>query len=111
MRPKNIKLLNSKLVVTWHDNSEKELTLEYMRNECPCADCKGETILWKTYRPVQPKSTHPDMYKIKDIRFEGNYGLRIEWMDGHDTGIYSWEYLSELIRDQESGKKQDYIPL
>ena len=48
MKPKNIKLSKSKLVLIQQDDSATELSLKYLRDECPCANCKGETILWKT---------------------------------------------------------------
>ena len=31
----------------------------------------------------------------------GNYALRIVFSDGHDTGIYSWDYLADLSRHKE----------
>ena len=111
MKPKNIKLYKSKLVLVQQDGSETELSLKYLRDECPCANCKGETILWKTYRPVQPRSNHPEKYNVEDIGVVGDYGIKIDWKDGHNTGIYSWEYLSELISGRESGKEQNYEPL
>jgi len=31
----------------------------------------------------------------------GRYAARLQWSDGHDAGIYSWDYLLELRREQE----------
>jgi len=73
MKPKKIKLHKSKLVLVQQNSSEIELSLKYLRDECPCANCKGETILWKTYRPVQPKNNHPGMYNVADIGKAQNY--------------------------------------
>jgi DUF971 family protein len=40
------------------------------------------------------------MYKprlaMKDVEPVGSYALRIYWNDGHNTGIYTWEFLREL---------------
>ena len=33
---------------------------------------------------------------IKKIEGVGNYAIRISFNDGHNTGIYSWEYLHEI---------------
>ena len=112
MIPKSIKVKEKKyLEITWEDDSESRISLKYLRDECPCATCKGETVLLKTFRPVSNKIITPEMYLIKNIETVGEYAVQITWKDGHSTGIYSWEYLQELEKDQESEKKQDYDSL
>ncbi len=112
MQPKQIKIVDKeKLLIKWHDEKETILSLKYMRDECPCASCKGETILLRTYRPPKPQMLSADMYKVKSINVVGGYAIQIAWKDGHETGIYSWEYLHQLEKDQTEGKNQNYKPL
>jgi DUF971 family protein len=112
MQAKQIKILDKeKLFIKWDDGKESTITLKYLRDECPCANCKGETILLKSYRPHQPQTTTPDMYKIKNIELVGSYAVQITWKDGHNTGIYSWEYLTKLENDQGTNTKQNYNDL
>ena len=112
MKPKKIKIANkSKLNLQWSDDSNTLLDLKYLRDECPCASCKGETILLKTYRPPKPAILSPEMYKIKNIEIVGEYAIQITWQDGHNTGIYSWDYLMELEKGQDENKRQNYDPL
>ena len=40
--------------------------------------------------------------RIKEIAPVGNYAIRLDFDDGHNTGIYSWKYLAELGRDHEA---------
>jgi DUF971 family protein len=109
MVPKQIKILEKEnLLLKWDDNSESKINLKYLRDECPCAGCKGETVLLKTYRPPKPASKHPEMYKIKDIKTVGGYAIQITWKDGHDTGIYTWDYLKQLSQDQNNDEKHKY---
>lgn len=109
MKAAQIKIINKeKLFIKWDDNSESQISLKYLRDECPCANCKGETVLLKTYRPAKPQTTTPEMYKIKNIETVGSYAIQITWKDGHNTGIYSWEYLKKLDHDQEGNEKQNY---
>lgn len=111
MSPKQIKIKDkNKLYIRWNDGTESEIGLKYLRDECPCASCKGETVLLKTYRPVE-KVPHPDMYKITDIKTVGGYAVAITWKDGHNTGIYTWENLKQLAEDEGSGTKHDYDSL
>ncbi len=111
MIPQKIKVESDKLFLKWNDGSENFITLKYLRDECPCANCKGETILTKTYFPRQLNIASSEMYKLENIQLVGEYGIQIFWKDGHNTGIYSWEYLQKLQQDEDSGKKQNYDKL
>lgn len=105
MAPKQIKVVDKKsLFIKWDDESESTIDLKYLRDECPCASCKGETVLLKTYRPAKPTAQSPEAYQIKNIQQVGGYAIQISWKDGHNTGIYSWQYLKEL----GEGKSSDY---
>lgn len=109
MRPKQIKILKKEnLFIQWNDEKESTISLKYLRDECPCASCKGETILLKTYRPAKSQTFSPEMYLIKSIETVGDYAVQIAWKDGHSTGIYSWDYLQALDKDQSDGKNQNY---
>ena len=112
MRPKQIKIIDKdKLSLTWNNDSLSIISLKYLRDECPCAGCKGETILFRTYRPPKPSVLSPDMYKIKSIDVVGDYAIKIIWKDGHDTGIYSWTYLKTLEAGQLNNTNQKYDTL
>lgn len=112
MSPKQIKIFEKdKLMIIWDDESESRISLKYLRDECPCASCKGETVLLKTYRPVKPANTSPDMYKIKNIETIGGYAIQITWKDGHNTGIFTWDYLKQLDADQSDNKNHNYNDL
>lgn len=112
MSPKQIKVVDkTKLKIVWQDDSEIAIGLQYLRDECPCAECKGETILLKTIRPPKLNVLVPGMYEIKNIEVVGGYAIQISWGDGHDTGIYSWDYLQMLALDEGTDNKHDYKPL
>ncbi len=112
MSPKKIKIANKNtLVITWKDDTESRIDLKYLRDECPCASCKGETILLRTYRPPKPQMANPEMYNVKAIDTVGGYAIQVTWKDGHNTGIYTWEYLKQLAEDQAGNLSQNYKPL
>ncbi|MDA0986846.1 MAG: DUF971 domain-containing protein [Bacteroidetes bacterium] len=94
--PKSIKKINlDELEVCWNDMHIGLHKIKTLRDECPCATCKGETVLLKTYVPAT-KFDLPGKYEIKNISVVGSYAMQILWNDGHDTGIYSWSYLQSL---------------
>ena len=112
MNPKQVKIFEKdKLRITWEDSTETILSLKYMRDECPCAGCKGETILLKTYRPPAPTVITPEMYQVKNIEVVGGYAIQVTWKDGHNTGIYSWDFIKQLDESKDTNKSQDYKPL
>jgi len=111
MKPKSIKVEKELISILWKDSNESRIQLRYLREECPCAGCKGETILLHSYRPPKLPIAHPDMYTVKNLKMVGEYALQILWKDGHDTGIYTWEYLKQLANDQTNETKQKYEPL
>jgi DUF971 family protein len=112
MSPKKLKIFEkNSLLITWQNNTESKINLEYLRRECPCASCKGETVLLKTYRPPKIAFDNPEMFKIKNITTVGGYAIQITWKDGHNTGIYTWDYLLQLDKDQDDDKQHNYNDL
>jgi DUF971 family protein len=104
MKPKQIKINGGKIHFTWANDVTRSFDLKYFRKECPCANCKGETILYTTFKPQKISIEKPEMYKIAAIAPVGDYAVQIRWKDGHDTGIYSWSYI-DLLEDQPDGEK------
>jgi DUF971 family protein len=101
MLPTQIRLVadsNTKtdqLSVTWDDGHAGLVSLQTLRDECPCAACRGETVLLKTYTP-SPQVELPGRYKLISAQQVGSYALSVRWGDGHATGIYTWEHLRSL---------------
>lgn len=102
MKPTKIKKTSENIIeIDWDNGTKTKYTLQKLRNECPCASCKGETILFKTYAPQQNQNDLPGKYDLKSIIPVGNYAIQLIWNDGHDSGIYSWDYLLS-ISDNET---------
>jgi DUF971 family protein len=78
------------LQVSFDDGAHFELSAELLRVLSPSAEVQG-------HAPSQ-RVTVPGKKKVSIARLEpvGNYALRIVFDDGHDTGLYTWDYLREL---------------
>ena len=96
MRALSIKRDGASLLVTWDDQHTSNYSLDYLRQECPCAGCKGEMLFGKVYRPPALKLFTPGMNELESLTPTGGYGVMAAWKDGHNTGIYSWDYLRLL---------------
>jgi len=90
MAPKKIKVINKKLQIAWDDDSESLIPLVELRKYCPCANC----VIERKNRPGNYIPLLSTMQiTLKDIKVIGNYALLLTWGDGHDEGIYSYEFL------------------
>lgn len=87
---------NNSLLVKWNDGNENEIPLTKLRDECPCVNCKGESVIFESYIPIKAPFKAAGYYEIASIEAVGNYAVSIKWKDGHDTGIYSWDILRKL---------------
>jgi DUF971 family protein len=102
--PVNLHLKKSEaLLITWADGHQSHLPLRMLRKFCPCAGCQGERdILGRTRMPVVT-TTYDGPITATGAELVGNYGLRIEWADGHSAGIYTFLYLRELDAQNQAG--------
>lgn len=96
MKAIDIQTIGNELALKWDDGSEDYILLEKLRMACPCAACKGETdILGNVYRsPGKPLSANS--FQLVRLGTVGGYAIQPVWADGHDTGIYSFEYLRRV---------------
>lgn len=94
--PVQIKRENDILRIKWNDDKTTDITLKKLRDECPCVNCKGESVLFESYIPIKTPFQAAGFYEIDKIEAVGNYAISIKWKDGHDTGIYSWDILRNL---------------
>jgi len=101
--PEHIAISKSKgIKIDWRDGHHSEYALEYLRDKCPCATCTGAhgTPPRPQSGPAPVASNPFQMYKpaLKMLGVEqvGNYAIRINWSDGHNTGIYSYEHFRQI---------------
>jgi DUF971 family protein len=88
---------NTGLVITWADGRVCNYSAPDLRRACPCAQCVNE---WTGQRMLEPKNVSEDL-TISDVSIVGRYALNFRWSDGHDTGIYSFQYLREVCETAE----------
>ena len=86
----------STLTVTFDSGERFVLPAEYLRVESPSAEVQGHSAAQKQVVPGKRD------VRIKSLEPIGNYATRIIFHDGHDTGLYSWDYLHELGREQNA---------
>ena len=90
--PTEIKLhqQSRRLEIAFSDGARYEFSFEFLRVNSPSAEVRGhgpgQEVLQVGKRGVDIRALEP----------VGNYALQPSFSDGHDTGIFSWDYLHEL---------------
>jgi DUF971 family protein len=83
------------LMLTYSDGQEYTLPAEYLRVYSPSAEVRGHGEGNETLQFGKRLVT------INALEKAGNYALQIVFSDGHDSGIYSWDYLQALAENYE----------
>jgi DUF971 family protein len=83
---------NTQLRITWADDKVCVYGAAALRRVCPCAQCVNE---WTGQRTLKPEVISDEL-EISDLNIVGRYALNFRWSDGHETGIYSFQYLRDL---------------
>lgn len=102
--PTELKLSKDRrlLTVAFDDGRSAELPAELLRVLSPSAEVQGHS---PDERKTVPGKRNVMILEIQPI---GNYAARLVFDDLHSTGIFSWEYLRELGRNQPK-YWQDYL--
>lgn len=90
------------MTIAWRDGHESHWSFGWLRDACPCAVCH-EAREGEGRAPGVPKpkpATLLPMYEApprpQEVEPVGKYAIRFHWNDGHEAGIYSWEYLRNV---------------
>lgn len=97
-RPVDIRLhqASRRLEISFDDGRTAMLSCEYLRVYSPSAEVRGHGAGQEVLQ-VGKESVN-----ITGIEPVGNYAVRLTFSDGHDTGLYSWDYLYDLAEHQDT---------
>ncbi len=95
-RPLEIRLRKDRktLHISFDNGEAVDLSAEYLRVMSPSAEVQGHS---PDQRQTVGGKRNVEIMSLEPI---GHYAVRIVFDDMHDTGLYSWSYLSELGREQ-----------
>jgi DUF971 family protein len=98
MQPTDIRLhkKTAQLELRYADGGLYALPAEFLRVYSPSAEVRGHGVGQEVLQ------TEKRFVKINRVEPIGHYAVRLHFDDGHDTGIYSWDYLRELALGQET---------
>lgn len=96
--PTEIRYLSAekRLVVSFDSGETFSYPAEFLRVESPSAEVQGHG---PSQKQVVARRRHVGIMEIVPV---GNYAVRLKFDDLHDSGIYSWQYLYRLGREQDA---------
>jgi DUF971 family protein len=99
--PEHIAISKSRGInIDWKDAHHSAYDLAYLRDHCPCAACTGAHGTAPRPKsgeqPANPFQMYTRKLKMDAVEPVGNYAIRIQWSDGHGSGIYSFEHLRKI---------------
>ena len=92
----DVLLMDTELAVKWNDDRESYISLQLLRDHCPCAFCSGETDAFGNVYKGPQQNLGETAYKAVNLERIGHYALRIFWGDRHSDGLYTFELLRKL---------------
>lgn len=99
---------NSEVIsILWSDGHKSEYEPFALRNSCPCAACQGEPGIFGRKYSSTKGEIRSDVMPV-EIEPVGRYGLKIVWTDGHNLGIYTFDYLRKLCTCEECKQSQSF---
>lgn len=89
------------LRIRWQDGHESAYPFDLLRKECPCALCndlrsKTSASAGPTLTVLSGPVTKTGEVQVNEVSPVGRYALGFAWSDGHDSGIYAFDYLRAL---------------
>jgi len=99
VRPKHMDLKKDKaLTIHWSDGRVSIYPIAYLRKLSPSAEAKElrKEMARNPLTVLPAGGSEPGPLTATGIEMVGNYAIRIRFSDGHDTGLYSWQYLRQI---------------
>ena len=97
-KPNKVTVDSSKkrLLIQWEDGHASQYPFGGLRSNCPCVFCQGgHDGMGKPMDPIKFFADENENLEIKNIQVVGNYAFQVFWSDGHNSGIYRFDYLRD----------------
>ena len=101
--PRQLERTDNGIRVVWSDGLEQELPARFLRDVCPCATCREKRTAAATEdASLLPVISASELAEeaIASMKPVGNYAYQITFADGHDTGIFTFEFLRSFLSSQ-----------
>ena len=97
-RPTNLETIDDdQIQISWDDGTVRRYGIRQLRDACPCATCRERRAAPVEANPLAVlDAAECAPLTISGMQPVGQYAYKVVFSDGHDSGIYTLEYLREL---------------
>jgi DUF971 family protein len=102
LTPSKVRVLKTEgtgMEIDWEDGHKSHWNFAWLRHACPCATCVEERQA-EGREPGEPKAKPKQLLQMYEpparpgsAQAVGRYAIQFNWLDGHSSGIYSWDFL------------------
>lgn len=93
----HLRRLSEVLEVTWNTGEESRISCAELRKFCTCSSCRSRNVVGSL---LINEST-----RVESLCLKGSSGVQIVFADGHDKGIFPWNYLMAI----SEGRAREYL--
>jgi DUF971 family protein len=94
-QPRMVQAVGTEIAIIWNDGDESFFPMDYLRAHSPSAENQGEIDILGQRHGGDDRERFPGI-TVNNWEFIGNYAIRFIFSDGHQTGIFSWDYLRKI---------------
>ena len=98
LTPERIDSIGNEIAICWTDGTENFYPMERLRAWSPSAETAGERDLLGRRMGGDDRTEFPGV-RVTGWQPVGGYAFAFRFSDGHQTGIYSYEYLKAIARE------------
>lgn len=102
--PEHIEVIGPELAIRWSDQSEDYIPCERLRAWSPSAETTGERDLLGRKYGGTDQTSYPGVM-VRGWRIIGGYAVQFDFTDGHNTGLYTFDYLKAICKEAQNPSK------
>ena len=104
--PRVIEKRPSAIYMRWPDGHESLYSIFELRDACPCAGCTSEF----TGEKILDRNSIPKDVDVIDWQIQGRYAVRFNFNDGHNTGLFTYEWLKKSCPCEACKAQRSALP-
>ena len=101
--PTRLEVIGAELAILWDDGQEQYIPVEKLRAWSPSAETTGERDLLGRKIGGTDQKSYPGV-TLRGWRVVGGYAVQFDFSDGHNTGLYAFDYLKRLGEEAASAQ-------
>jgi DUF971 family protein len=101
--PQRLDIIGNDLAIAWTDGSEDFIPMDKLRAWSPSAETTGERDLLGRKIGGSTQTSYAGV-TVRNWRIVGGYAIQFDFSDGHNTGLYTFDYLKKLGQEARGGE-------